>query len=73
MQLPDIVIELIGWAAYQAVDCQLAGNDYYAQRFVQIETVLNLIPAMLEVERKQADLLAALQAEIARLQTNQKY
>lgn len=73
MQLPDLVKELATWARYQAIDCQLAGNENYATKFSQIEGVLQLIPAMLDLEQKQDDLLNMYRAEVERLQTLQRY
>lgn len=80
MQLPDIVQELATWSRMQAVDCQLAGHDDYANKFLQIEKLLQLIPAYLHLDEqnqlvisKYQTAIAEMEAEIHRLQTNQRY
>ena len=80
MQLPDIVQELATWCHMQAVDCQLAGHDEFANRFLQIEKLLQLIPAYIHIDEQSKVVIskyqvavAEMEAEIRRLQTNQRY
>lgn len=69
MQLPDICHELADWARLQAIDCQLGGNDNYANKFLQIEKLLTLIPAYAAIDDKAREIITRYQAQVLELQT----